>query len=63
MDGVEEKEEKKQEAWPITTMPSCQLNNHPDFVLGTLPTPLSSFVYADPDSYLFIISKKRVNWI
>ena len=60
MDGVEEEEEeKKEEAWPITTMPICQLDNRPDFVFGTLPTPLASPVYADPESYQFIISKKK----
>ena len=59
MDGVEEEEEKKEEAWPITTMPICQLDNRPDFVFGTLPTPLTSPVYADPESYQFIISKKK----
>ena len=57
MDLDSDMEEKKEEAWPITTMPMCQLDNCPDFVFSTLPTPLVSPVYADPNSYQFIISK------
>ena len=59
MDSDSDMEEKKEEAWPITTMPMCQLDNRPDFVFGALPTPLASPVYADPNSYQFIISKKK----
>ena len=59
MDSDSDMEEKKEEAWPITTMPLCQLDNRPDFVFGALPTPLASPVYTDPNSYQFIISKKK----
>ena len=61
MDDAEEQqeeEEMKQEAWPIITMPSCQLDNWPDFVFGSLPSPFASPVYA-PTAISSLSARRR----